>query len=170
MFYRILSRLLDYPDEELYENLEAVSESLGEVDASAEERAEVTELLAWMRQQTLLELQAQYVQTFDTTPEHSLHLTHHDLGDSRERGPALVDLGEYYKSQGVVARRNELPDYLPLVLEYASMLEPLPAQLFLGEARRVLVTLAGNLERAGSRWAALVRIAAERGALARSIA
>ena len=77
------------------------------------------------------------MQTFDLTPEHSLHLTHHLFGDDKNRGPALIDLAELYKDYGVEVVANELPDYLPLILEFAAYQEDSDAQTFLSDAVKV---------------------------------
>ncbi len=169
--YNILARLLDYPDAELYEHLGEIRQLLElEPGLAAREREALGGLLDWMEGQPLLELQATYVQTFDMVPEHSLHLTHHSFGDSRERGPALVELTEHYKGNGLTAMEGELPDYLPLILEYVSMLDELQARFFLGEAANVVEVVAGNLEKANSAYAPLFRLIESRGRLARSAA
>src|SRR5512135_1060346 len=117
-FYKVLSALLEYPDEELKAALPEIGAALTrEPDISAQDRAALARFLQWMADTDTTELQAGYVQTFDLTPEHSLHLTHHLFGDDKNRGPALIDLSEFYKSYGVEVATNELPDYLPLVLE-----------------------------------------------------
>lgn len=169
--YSVIARLLDYPDEILHDHLGPLQEWLhDEPDIAAEDRAAVSELVAWMDSQPLLALQEHYVQTFDMTPEHSLHLTHHLFGDDRGRGPALVDLSEHYKSAGLEAMAGELPDYLPLVLEYCSTLEPFSARVFLGDAAKVIRVLAANLERAGSPYAPVLRVIEKHGHLARTAA
>lgn len=169
--YNILARLIDYPDEALYENLDNVRQLLLlEPGLAAREREMLESVLDWMQARPLLELQEIYVQTFDMVPEHSLHLTHHSYGDSRERGPALVELTELYKGDGLTAVEGELPDYLPLILEYVSILDELQARVFLGETANVLAVVAANLERAASPYAALIRLIEGRGRLARSAA
>ncbi|CAG0907646.1 unnamed protein product, partial [Darwinula stevensoni] len=73
-------------------------------------------------QQPLMTLQEAYVDLFDRTPSLSLHLFEHVYGESRERGQALVDLAELYREKGLVIATEELPDYLPLFLEYLALL------------------------------------------------
>ncbi len=160
-FYKILSLLLDYPDEQTWRELagiEAAIAGLPAATASADEKKVLAAHCSWMRSQPLLELQAQYVQTFDLTAEHSLHLTHHLFGDDRGRGPALVDLGEFYKHTGLESSSRELPDYLPLVLEYVATLDEMGARVFLSDAAKVIKVLAENLAKAGSRYAALMAL------------
>ena len=96
--YTLLSRLLDYPDAELMANLPEIIQLLKQDPAvSTQERDALMQLISWMLLHDLTGLQAEYVQTFDMTPEHDLHLTHHLFGDDRGRGPALIDLSEHYK-------------------------------------------------------------------------
>jgi nitrate reductase delta subunit len=172
--YAIISRLLDYPAEDLLEHLpEAHARLAGDATLAVRERDALRGVLDWMASRGTLALQADYVETFDTAPENALYLTHHTFGDSRERGPALVELGEHYKAAGLEARDGELPDYLPLMLEYAAWLDdsdPAAARDFLGEVAKVVTGLADNLERAGSPFAPLLRFIADRGRAQRAAA
>lgn len=169
--YKVISVLLDYPDAELYSHLRDIRKAVAEAnDVSEDERQTLHGLLDWLEGQDPLALQAHYVKIFDLTPEHSLHLTHHLFGDDRGRGPALVDLGEHYKGQGLAAIEGELPDYLPLILEYVSTLDEFAAHLFLHDALKVVEVLAANLDRAGTPYAGLVRIIEQRGRLTRAAA
>lgn len=173
MFHKLLSALLEYPEEELI----AALPSLYGVLRQGFEAAEVLVLERFMRRLAgldITEAQADYVQTFDLTPEHALHLTHHLFGDDKNRGPALIDLAEYYKQYGLEIAANEgsfreLPDYLPLVLEFAAQLEPDEARLFLSKWTKVLNQLAANLEKAGSPYAPLVHLVERRSRLGQSV-
>lgn len=164
--FMMLSLLFDYPDEYLKDHLDDIGGLLdGDGDIAAGEREAIREVVCWMRGTRLLELQQHYVQTFDLTQELSLHLTHHIYGESRERGPALVDLAEHYRAHGFEVATGELPDFLPLVLEYVNTLDPVAARLFLHGVVDVLKLLADNLEKAGSRYAPLARVIENRGRL-----
>ncbi|MDH5785136.1 MAG: nitrate reductase molybdenum cofactor assembly chaperone [Chromatiales bacterium] len=164
ILYNVLARLLDYPAPELRSHLEEIRDVVAkELEISGEEREVIGEFVAHLEQTELMDLEREYVQTFDMVPEHSLHLTHHLFGDDRGRGPALVDLGEHYKGMGLEAREGELPDYLPLILEYVSTLEEIEAQIFLADAAKVLTVIAANLEKAQSRYAPLLRLVEHRG-------
>ncbi|MCP4290072.1 MAG: nitrate reductase molybdenum cofactor assembly chaperone [Gammaproteobacteria bacterium] len=167
--YNIMARLLDYPTDELLENLSAIIEMLKEdPEVSAQERKELMQLISWMHLHDLTGMQIDYVRTFDMTPEHDLHLTHHLFGDDNGRGPALIDLAEHYKAAGLEVGENEIPDYLPLILEYVSTLDDMQARVFLGDAAKVLKVLTENLEKAGSPYARLLRIIENRGHLAQA--
>jgi nitrate reductase delta subunit len=164
--FMILSVLFDYPDEYLKDHLGEIDALFdGDRDIPPAEREEIRKVTRWMRETDLLALQQHYVQTFDLTQEHSLHLTHHLYGESRDRGPALVDLTEHYRAHGFEVVAGELPDYLPLVLEYVNTFDPLAARMFLHDVVDVLKLLADNLERAGSPYAPLARVIEQRGRL-----
>ncbi|HKK14053.1 MAG TPA: nitrate reductase molybdenum cofactor assembly chaperone [Gammaproteobacteria bacterium] len=164
--YKALSRLLDYPEKALQEHLDEVRTLIEDSGTlSPDERRGLQALADWISMHRLIEVQALYVQTFDVTPEHSLHLTHHVFGESRERGPALVDLSEHYKAGGLDARTGELPDYLPLVLEYLSTLDDFQARLFLHGMVEVLEALAGRLEALHNPYAPVFRVLSHRGRL-----
>lgn len=166
--YKLLSALLDYPDQDLLDNLPEVRQALdGCREINHAERAALRKFLARLDNGDLTEIQAEYVQTFDLTPQHSLHLTHHLFGDDKNRGPALIDLSELYKDHGVEVATNELPDYLPLILEFVAYQEDTDAQAFLSDAVKVFAVLATNLEKANSPYAPLVRIIENRASLTR---
>jgi len=168
ILYNVLARLLDYPVEELKTHSAEIREVVASEPAiSSEERRVIGEFVDHVAQTELLELEKEYVQTFDMIPEHSLHLTHHLFGDDRGRGPALVDLGEHYKGMGLEAKEGELPDYLPLILEYVSTLDEVAARIFLADAAKVLTEVAANLEKSQSCYAPLLRLVERRGQMMR---
>ena len=156
--YKLLSSLLDYPPD----LRDFVAQSI-EIDHA--EREALQNFLSHLQSLSVTELQADYVQTFDMTAEHSLHLTHHLFGDDKNRGPALIDLGELYKDYGVEVVTNELPDYLPLILEFTAYLDDNEATVFLSDAKKVLGVLTENLQKAGSPYAALLSIIESRATL-----
>ena len=107
--YKLLSVLLEYPDQELLDNLpevRAILDKSSEIDAN--ERVALQKFIDYLTSKSLTDLQVDYVKTFDSIPEHSLHLTHHLFGDEsdRNRGPALIDLSEMYKEYGVELSTN----------------------------------------------------------------
>jgi nitrate reductase delta subunit len=171
MLYRILAKLLDYPDEGLAGVLWEVRMRARSGDEfEARERALIEAFVDHLEALPLTEAQAAYVMTFDMVPEHALHLTHHLFGDDKNRGPALIDLSEFYKEYGLELADNELPDFLPLVLEFADQLDADEARMFLSQWRKVLAQLAGNLEEAGSAYAPLVRLVEDRAHLVKAAA
>lgn len=123
--YKILSLLLSYPTEELQEFLpEAMRELAAEKLLDEEHMAETGHFAAHFGQYDLIDWQAEYVQMFDTGRSVSLYLFEHLKGDSKDRGQAMVDLIEEYRKRGMELTSDELPDYLPVMLEFLSTLEP----------------------------------------------
>lgn len=159
MFHRIVSLLLQYPDAELHRALPEVAIAIAGDDTLAPaERQTLAAFVETLVAVNATQAEADYVATFDMVPEHSLHLTHHLIGEDKNRGPALIDLGEYYKEHGLTLSRNELPDYLPLILEFVSLLEEAEARAFLGRWVKVLGQLAANLAEAASPYAGLIQL------------
>lgn len=168
--YKILSVLLEYPEQELIDHLPEIKAWVDETsEIDNEERSTLQTYLKQMENKSLIELQADYVKTFDMVPEHSLHLTHHLFGDDKNRGPALIDLGELYKDYGMEVSESakELPDYLPLILEFAAYLDGNESTVFLSDAKKVFGVLTDNLKKAVSPYADLVSIIADRASLTR---
>jgi len=171
MLYRLLSKLLDYPDADLLEALpETRARLAGNSGLDPSERRVLTEFIDYLDSLGQTELQAAYVMTFDMVPEHALHLTHHLFGDDKNRGPALIDLTEFYKEYGLELAANELPDFLPLVLEFADQLDESEAGMFLSQWTKVLKVLAGNLEENKSPYAPLIRLVENRAQLVKAAA
>jgi nitrate reductase molybdenum cofactor assembly chaperone NarJ/NarW len=145
---KLVSMLLLYPSAELQE---AVQELRGdELGGRATEG--LGPFLDWYRATPLADLQASYVETFDFTKRNSLHLTYHLNGDRRQRGLALLRLKQAYAAAGLEVTPQELPDYLPLVLEFAA-LAPEPGRELLGEHRVAIELVRSSLRDQGSPWA-----------------
>ena len=132
--YRALAALISYPTAELQAAVcagEIKAAIDGEGLLSRRDRVRLDPLLEAIRDQDLLDLQAAYVELFDRSRSRSLHMFEHVFGESRDRGPAMVELQNMYAEAGLEIADNELPDYLPLYLEYCSTLAP-------GDARDAL--------------------------------
>jgi nitrate reductase delta subunit len=106
----------------------------------------------------LIELQENYVATFDRNPSHSLHLFEHIHGESRDRGSAMIDLLEEYWKYDFDASASELPDYVPLFLEFLSLLPAEKALELLGDAVHVLATIGRKLDANGSPYATAFQV------------
>ena len=157
LLYRLLARLLDYPDQELAAHLDEVEAVLTQLPEEA--RTVIGDFLGWAKSQPLTDWQASYVRTFDLTPDTSLHLTWHLFEEQdRQRGMTLANLAEFYKKQGLEIDRGELPDYLPLILEYASTLPQGQGAIFLAQCRQALEVLAANLAKVESPYGPLVKL------------
>lgn len=164
---RVLSALLGYPDAALRAQLPQMSAALREEAAVPAPRlAGLGGLINSLMLADPLEAEAEYVQIFDCGRSTSLHLFEHVHGDSRDRGPAMIDLARTYEQAGLFLEPGELPDYLPAVLEFASTQPPREARAFLGEMTHILDSLHAALAQRGTRYAevaaALLEIAGEK--------
>jgi len=149
--YQALALLLTYPETEWLAHLDEIETLLiKEADRNGDAAPRLNELLTFLRDQTLLELQQNYVATFDQNPSHSLHLFEHIHGESRDRGQAMVDLIEEYRKHDLEIDVSELPDYVPLFLEYLSVLPAEESSALLGEAINVLALIGRKLHANGS--------------------
>ncbi|MBP7522894.1 MAG: nitrate reductase molybdenum cofactor assembly chaperone [Leptothrix sp. (in: Bacteria)] len=154
---RVLARLLGYPDAELRANLAAMSRVLHEEAALPQARlAELDALLAQIGRLDPLDAEADYVQLFDSGRRTSLHLFEHVHGDSRERGPAMIDLAQTYEKGGLYLAEGEMPDYLPVVLEFASTQPTREAAGFLGEIAHLINAIFNALEKRETRYASVM--------------
>ncbi|MBS0611571.1 MAG: nitrate reductase molybdenum cofactor assembly chaperone [Proteobacteria bacterium] len=131
---RVLSRLLGYPGPELRAHLSELRTALHAEAALPERRlAELDDFIGALARQDPLDAQADYVQLFDSGRRTALHLFEHVHGDSRERGPAMIDLARTYEQAGLYLAAGEMPDHLPVVLEFASTQPAAEAIGLLGE-------------------------------------
>ena len=154
---RALARLLAYPDAQLRSELAPLIAAIDEEAAvPAARRAELRALAADLVRRDPLEVEARYVETFDRGRATSLHLFEHVHGDSRDRGPAMIDLVQTYEKAGLYLGPEELPDHLGVVLEFASTQPPALAKAFLGEVAHILNAIFSALLKRESPYAAVV--------------
>lgn len=164
---RVLSAVLGYPDAQLRSHLPEMRVLLRNEQALSPSRlCELDALMDLLWRADALEVEADYVELFDRGRGTSLHLFEHVHGDSRERGPAMIDLGQTYEKAGLILAEGELPDYLPAVLEFASTQPAREARAFLGETAHILNAVFGALLDRGSPYAsvfgALLELAGEK--------
>jgi nitrate reductase delta subunit len=167
--YKILSVLLEYPRKDLTDNWDELKKMLAEMPELAEQdQAKLVDFINWASALSLTEFQAKYVDDFDMTAENSLYLTYHLFDEQdRDRGPALIELSELYKSTGFEIHDGELPDYLPLILEYVSTMDDTQsARTFLKQTTQAMDIIASNLEKNASPYAPLLRVVEHQGHLA----
>ncbi len=167
--YKIISILLQYPSKDLVENWDELKKVTAEQPhLNSEDKSLIYGFIDWASQLSLTKLQAEYVNNFDMTAENSLYLTYHLFDEQdRQRGPALIELAELYKSTGIEIGDGELPDYLPLILEYvATMNDETSALAFLKQTSQAAGIIATNLEKNESPYAPLVRIVERHGHVA----
>ena len=159
---RVLCALLRYPDAAVCGGTAELAEALATDGVlNLGQRASLDPLLRHLAASELLDAQEAYGVLFDRGRALSLHLFEHVHGESRDRGQAMVDLRERYVAQGLEITANELPDYLPLFLEYLSVLSPAQALEELAQPGVILSALAGRLEEKGTPYAAPLRILAD---------
>ncbi len=154
---RVLSHLLSYPDVDLRAHLSEMHEALHAERALSPDRlTEIDALIDRLRVANPFETEAAYVEIFDRGRGTALHLFEHVHGDSRDRGPAMVDLVRTYEQAGLYLAPGELPDHLTVVLEYASTQPPAQARKFLREIAHILQSIFSALLRRESPYASLV--------------
>ena len=152
---KALSALLTYPSGDL----QAAAPEIGPALAREEllppsARAALAPLLDELATRDLMDLQERFVLLFDRSRTLSLNLFEHIHGESRERGQAMVDLLEMYRAGGWEPAGPELPDHLPILLEFLSLRSLAEARETLADAGHVVAVLADRLERRGTPYAA----------------
>jgi nitrate reductase delta subunit len=154
---RVLAHLLSYPDASLRSHLPELKAALHEERAlSAARLAELDALITRLSHRRALEVEAEHVGLFDRGRGTALHLFEHVHGDSRDRGPAMVDLCQTYEAAGLFLAPGELPDHLTVVLQYASTQPPAQVRAFLGEFAHILRVIFSALLRRDAAHACLL--------------
>jgi nitrate reductase delta subunit len=154
---RVLAHLLRYPGPEFRAHIPDMQQALKDESALAPIRlAELGALLKHLALHPSVEVEADYVELFDRGRSTALHLFEHVHGDSRERGPAMIDLIQTYEKGGLYLGTEELPDHLPVILEFAST-QPAPqAREFLGEIAHIVRTIFSALQAKNSPYASVL--------------
>jgi nitrate reductase delta subunit len=154
---RAIAWLLRYPDDALRAALPEIAQALVDEGALQGHRlTEVQALIERLIKTPALRTEAEYVELFDRGRRTALHLFEHVHGDSRDRGPAMIDLVQTYERAGLLLTDGELPDHLPVVLEYASTQPPEAAREFLRELSHIVRAIfTATLDR-GSPYASLL--------------
>ncbi len=164
---RVLALLLGYPDADMRAHLSDMRAALhAERALSASRLAELDALIATLGRKAVLEVESDYVELFDRGRATSLHLFEHVHGDSRDRGPAMIDLTKTYEQAGLFLGADEMPDFVPVVLEFTSTLQPRQAREFLGEMAHIFNAIFAALQQRESPYAcvlaALLELAGEK--------
>jgi len=153
--FKVLSLLLTYPESDWLAALPEMHAALtDEAGVNGDAARRLAPLFDLLHESSLIALQENYVATFDRNPSHSLHLFEHIHGESRDRGGAMIDLLEEYWKHDFDASAAELPDYVPLFLEFLSLLPEDKALELLGDAVHVLAAIGRRLDANGSPYAA----------------
>ena len=154
---RVLARLLSYPDAELRGHLPGMRTALyAEKSLLPDRLVELDAFISTLAQGDALENEAEYVQIFDRGRATSLHLFEHVHGDSRDRGPAMIDLAQTYEKAGLYLAPGEMPDYLPVVLEFVSTQPPREAHAFLSEMAHIFNAIFNALRQRESAYASVI--------------
>jgi nitrate reductase delta subunit len=154
---RALARLLSYPDAGHRAQLPALLEVLhAERTLTFGRLSEIDTLIDRLRSARSLDAEAQYVELFDRGRRTALHLFEHVHGDSRDRGPAMVDLIKTYEQAGLMIADGELPDHLCVLLEYASTQPRDEARALLREVAHILQNLFSGLLAQRSAYASVI--------------
>ncbi len=144
--FKILSLLLTYPNQEYLDHLDECKQILSAEGLLSKRKLKaVFTLIDRLQSSDLIEAQEEYVASFDRGPAHSLHLFEHVHGESRDRGQAMVDLMEMYNANGLGISTSELPDYLPVFLEFLSTGSFKEATQLLADTAKVLVLVKERL-------------------------
>ena len=156
--FKALSLLLSYPTPKLQQNAAELRDILAsEHILAGRARQSVNLLVDEIAHGDIYDLQERYVLLFDRTRSLSLHLFEHVHGESRDRGQAMIDLKAQYETNGLAISASELPDFLPLFLEYLSTRPLGEAGEMLGQTSHILSALGERLRRRKSPYEAVLR-------------
>jgi len=149
---KLLSLCLAYPDAETLDALpEMEAAAAGLADPRTRQR--LSHFIVLMKAQSLLQLQEHYTALFDLNPSASLNLTYHLMENREDRGRALAELLEVYQQAGFEPAVNELPDFLPLLLEFMATAPQSETQAPILRCLAAVPALAGRLKENGSMYA-----------------
>jgi len=147
----LISRLLQYPQEEML----AINPSDYQISNKETERR-ISDFIAYLQSIPFAEQQKNYVNTFDFNEKTNLYLTYAKLKEEKDRGQVLLKLKQIYQNEGLHMESAELPDYLPLVLEFMAIAdEEISSQLF-KQLQETIQTLRRELEAINSPYAGLI--------------
>ena len=153
---KVLSLLLSYPEAEMLEALDEMAAVVERENLLPDDpKKAVLALIDSYRGADLLDSQERYVALFDRGRFLSLHIFEHVHGESRDRGQAMVNLLRMYEAHGFEMSSHELPDYIPLFLEFLSRQEQVEAVSLLDDAMPVLSLLGARLSERGSEFSAI---------------
>jgi nitrate reductase delta subunit len=155
---RALAALLSYPRDEVRQALPEIADVIRDSKLIApRQREDLFALVDQLRAGDLLDAEERYVELFDRGRAASLHLFEHLHGEGRDRGQAMVDLKRLYEHAGFELSSRELPDYLPVVLEYLSCRDLAEAREMLSDCAHILRRIGQSLIARGSNYAAVLQ-------------
>lgn len=149
-----LARVLDYPNADLQAHADELADILrAPPELTATERAAVSAFVDDLATRDLLDIQSGYVDIFDRGRKVSLYVFEHVYGESRDRGPAMIELKQAYSEHGLESPTHELPDFLPMLLEFCAQLPEADARAWLVETTHVLQRIRVRLAERDSGYA-----------------
>ncbi|MFE3192316.1 nitrate reductase molybdenum cofactor assembly chaperone [Nocardia sp. NPDC059240] len=154
LVWRLAALLLDYPSAQTLAMLDELDAAAAELPETV--RALLAGHLAHLRAGEPIALAQEYVETFDMRRRASLHLSYYAYGDTRKRGMALLRFKHAFRHAGVELGDEELPDHLPVLLEFAATVDPIGGERLLGEHVPVLELLRLSLSDSGSSYAGVL--------------
>ncbi len=146
--FKVLSMLLSYPRADWLDHADELKQVVQDEKLLSKKKIKgVVELLTRLQNDDLISAQENYVAIFDRGVSHSLHLFEHIHGESRDRGQAMIDLMEMYNANGLDVDTSDLPDFLPVFLEFLSTTNIKMASHYLGETAKVLSLIKERLSK-----------------------
>lgn len=156
--FKVLSALLTYPTPELQAAIGEMQDAIGkEGILTGQTQRALNPLFEEIARGDIYDLQERYVLLFDRTRSLSLHLFEHVHGESRDRGQAMIDLQNLYREKGLEVGTPELPDFVPLFLEFLSTQSLAEAYELLGQPAHIFAALAERLRKRKSAYEAVFR-------------
>lgn len=152
---QVISLLLDYPKPELVEARADLEQLVEQSPLNADDKAALNTFIEYRTNMPLMDWQSEYDGLFERGRALSLLLFEHVHGESRDRGQAMVDLMKQYRTAGLELGVKELPDYIPLYLEFLSTQGDDNARMGLEEVAHILALLTARLEQRGSNYSLL---------------
>lgn len=155
--FKAIGALLDYPTAELKSAADEIEQAIAEERAfPAAELEGVRDFIERLRRTDIMDLQEYWIGLFDRSKRLALHLYEHSYGESRDRGQAMVNLALTYRMNGFELNAAEMPDYLPLFLEFLSVIPLVHAKRYLTDAIEIIEALRIRLDERDSTYAALL--------------
>lgn len=155
--FKAIGALLDYPTMELQAAADEIEQAIAEERAlGAAELHGIRTFIDRLRGSDVMDLQEYWIGLFDRSKRLALHLYEHSYGESRDRGQAMVNLALTYRMNGFELNASEMPDYLPLFLEFLSVIPEAHARRYLTDGIEIIEALRIRLEERDSTYAALL--------------
>jgi len=154
--FKVIGLLMSYPRPEWLAHLDDFKALLLEEKFLPKKQLKsVLAFIDHLKTEDIFRAQEEYVSTFDRGRSHSLHLFEHIHGESRDRGQAMVNLSDAYEEKGLFIDQAELPDFIPLFLEFLSLSPASEAIALLGEPIDIMATIGTRLHKRDSSYAVL---------------